>query len=127
MIILKMIGLVFWLMVIPVGLGLLFRKSPKREHLPKKLQTAGVTLLIGYLLLFALLEMVGIPIMLLSVYHGYSRMVILYAALQILGAGAGYGFWIYRGKKARKTNLSGALKETDNTLNTTFLNESDIL
>ena len=72
MIILKMIGLVFWLMVIPVGLGLLFRKSPKREHLPKKLQTAGVTLLIGYLLLFALLEMVGIPIMLLSVYHGYS-------------------------------------------------------
>ena len=112
MIILKMIGLVFWLMVIPVGLGLLFRKSPKREHLPKKLQTAGVTLLIGYLLLFALLEMVGIPIMLLSVYHGYSRMVILYAALQILGAGAGYGFWIYRGKKARKTNLSGALKET---------------
>lgn len=48
MIILKMIGLVFWLMVIPVGLGLLFRKSPKREHLPKKLQTAGVTLLIGY-------------------------------------------------------------------------------
>ena len=111
-----MIGLVFWLMVIPVGLGLLFRKSPKREHLPKKLQTAGVTLLIGYLLLFALLEMVGIPIMLLSVYHGYSRMVILYAALQILGAGAGYGFWIYRGKKARKTNLSGALKETDNIL-----------
>ena len=116
MIILKMIGLVVWLMVIPVGLGLLFRKSPKREHLPKKLQTAGVTLLIGYLLLFALLEMVGIPIMLLSVYHGYSRMVILYAALQILGAGAGYGFWIYRGKKARKTNLSGALKETDNIL-----------
>ena len=116
MIILKMIGLVFWLMVIPVGLGLLFRKSPKREHLPKKLQTAGVTLLIGYLLLFARLEMVGIPIMLLSVYHGYSRMVILYAALQILGAGAGYGFWIYRGKKARKTNLSGALKETDNIL-----------
>ncbi len=116
MIILKMIGLVFWLMVIPVGLGLLFRKSPKREHLPKKLQTAGVTLLIGYLLLFALLEMVGIPIMLLSVYHGYSRMVILYAALQILGAGAGYGFWIYRGKKARKKNLSGALKETDNIL-----------
>ena len=116
MIILKISGLLFWLLVIPVGLGLLFRKAPRREYLPKKLQTAGVTLLIGYLLLFALLEMVGIPIMLLSVYHGYSRMVILYAALQILGAGAGYGFWIYRGKKARKTNLSGALKETDNIL-----------
>lgn len=116
MIILKMIGLVFWLLVIPVGLGLLFRKSPKREHLPKKLQTTGVTLLIGYLLLFALLEIVGIPVMLLSVYHGYSRMVILYAVLQILGAGAGYGFWIYRGKKTWKTNLSGALKETDHFL-----------
>ena len=116
MIILKISGLLFWLLVIPVGLGLLFRKSPKREHLPKKLQTAGVTLLIGYLLLFALLEIVGIPVMLLSIYHGYSRMVILYAVLQILGAGAGYGFWIYRGKKTRKTNLSGALKETDHFL-----------
>ncbi len=113
MIILKMIGLVFWLMVIPVGLGLLFRKAPRREQMPEKLQTAGVTLLIGYLLLFALLEIVGIPVMLLSVYHGYSRMVILYAALQILGVGAGYGFWIYRGKKTWKTNLSGALKETN--------------
>ena len=44
MIILKMIGLVFWLMVIPVGLGLLFRKAPRREQMPEKLQTAGVTL-----------------------------------------------------------------------------------
>lgn len=113
MIILKMIGLVFWLMVIPVGLGLLFRKVPEREHLPERLRTTGVTLLIGYLLLFALMEIVGIPVMLLSVYHGYSRMVILYAVLQILGAGAGYGFWIYRGKKTRKSNLSGALKETN--------------
>lgn len=49
MIILKMIGLVFWLMVIPVGLGLLFRKAPERGHLPERLQTTGVTLLIGYL------------------------------------------------------------------------------
>ena len=74
MIILKISGLLFWLLVIPVGLGLLFRKAPRREYLPKKLQTAGVTLLIGYLLLFALLEIVGIPVMLLSVYDGYSRM-----------------------------------------------------
>lgn len=113
MIILKISGLLFWLLVIPVGLGLLFRKAPRREQMPEKLQTSGVTLLIGYLLLFALLEIVGIPVMLLSVYHGYSRMVILYAALQILGAGAGYGFWIYRRKKAQKTNLSDALKETN--------------
>lgn len=113
MIILKIVGLLFWLLVIPVGLGLLFRKAPRREQMPEKLQTAGVTLLIGYLLLFALMEIVGIPVMLLSVYHGYSRMVILYAVLQILGAGAGYGFWIYREKKTRKSNLSGALKETN--------------
>ena len=102
MIILKISGLLFWLLVIPVGLGLLFRKAPRREHLPEKLQTAGVTLLIGYLLLFALLEMVGIPLMLLSVYHGYSRMVILYAVLQISGAVAGYEFWIYRKKRIQK-------------------------
>ena len=102
MIILKIAGLLFWLLVIPVGLGLLFRKAPRREQMPEKLQTAGVTLLIGYLLLFALLEMVGIPLMLLSVYHGYSRMVILYAVLQISGAVAGYEFWIYRKKRIQK-------------------------
>ena len=39
MIILKISGLLFWLLVIPVGLGLLFRKAPRREYLPKKLQT----------------------------------------------------------------------------------------
>lgn len=111
MIILKILGLVFWLLVIPVGLGLLFRKAPKREQLPEKLQTTGVTLLIGYLLLFALLEIVGIPVMLFSVYHGYSRMVILYAVLLVLGAGNGYGFWIYRKKKAQKR--SGAVEETN--------------
>ena len=111
MIILKILGLVFWLLVIPVGLGLLFRKAPKREQLPEKLQTTGVMLLIGYLLLFALLEIVGIPVMLFSVYHGYSRMVILYAVLLVLGAGTGYGFWIYRKKKAQKR--SGAVEETN--------------
>lgn len=111
MIILKILGLVFWLLVIPVGLGLLFRKAPKREQLPEKLQTIGVMLLIGYLLLFALLEIVGIPVMLFSVYHGYSRMVILYAVLLVLGAGTGYGFWIYRKKKAQKR--SGAVEETN--------------
>lgn len=111
MIILKILGLLFWLLVIPVGLGLLFRKAPEREHLPEKLQTTGVTLLIGYLLVFALLEIVGIPVMLLSVYHGYSRMVILCVILQVLGAGAGYGFWIYRKEKAQK--CSGAVKEAN--------------
>lgn len=111
MIILKILGLVFWLLVIPVGLGLLFRKAPKREQLPEKLQTIGVMLLIGYLLLFALLEIVGIPVMLFSVYHGYSRMVILYAVLLVLGAGTGYGFWIYRKKKAQKR--FGAVEETN--------------
>lgn len=43
MIILKISGLLFWLLVIPVGLGLLFRKAPRREHLPERLRTTGVT------------------------------------------------------------------------------------
>ena len=111
MIILKITGLLFWLLVIPMGLGFLFRKVPEREKLPEKLQTTGVTLLIGYLLMFALLEIVGIPVMLLSVYHGYSRMVVLYAVLQVLGAGAGYGLWIYRKKKEQCR--FGAVKETN--------------
>ena len=111
MIVIKILGLVFWLLVIPVGLGLLFRKTPKQEQLPEKLQMTGVTLLIGYLLLFALLEIVGIPVMLISVYPGYSRMVILYALWQISGAMAGYGFWIYRKKQVQKR--SGTVEETN--------------
>ena len=109
MIVLKIPGLVFWLLVIPMGLGLLFRKAPEKEQLPEKLQTTGVTLIIGYLISFTLLEIVGIPVMLLSVYHGYSRMVILYAVLQISGAIAGFELWLYRKKKIKK--ISDTLKE----------------
>lgn len=90
MIVIKILGLLFWLIIIPLGLGFLFRKIPGRDHLPKALHSAGGTLLIGYILMFALLEVTGIPVMLLTVYHGYSRMVILYAALLIAGAGTGY-------------------------------------
>lgn len=109
MIVLKIPGLVFWLLVIPMGLGLLFRKAPDGEQLPEKLQTTGVTLIIGYLISFTLLEIVGIPVMLFSVYHGYSRMVIVYAVLQISGAIAGFELWLYRKKKIKK--ISDALKE----------------
>lgn len=90
MIVIKILGLLFWMLVIPLGLGLLFRKAPRRERLPKVLHSAGGTLLIGYILMFALLEVTGIPVMLLTVYHGYSRMVTLYAIFLIVGAGTGY-------------------------------------
>ena len=109
MIVLKILGLLFWLLVIPAGLGLLFRKAPVQDQLPENLQTTGVTLVIGYLISFTLLEIVGIPVMLFSVYHGYSRMVIVYAVLQISGAIAGFELWLYRKKKVKK--ISDALKE----------------
>lgn len=98
----KFLGLIFWLLIIPVGLGLLFRKVFKQERLPERMRTLGITLLIGYILMFALLEVTGIPVMLLSVYHGYSRLVWIYAILLVLLAGAGYVLTGVRRKQSGK-------------------------
>ncbi len=98
MLVLKVLGMIWWLLVIPFGIGLLvaaltkkFRKNQEFQELP----SMGAMLLGGYILMFALLELVGIPVMLFSVYHGFSNLYKIYAPLLILLAIAGIGFSVH--------------------------------
>lgn len=101
MMVFRILGLLIWLLAVPVGLGLLFRKLSKKAELPDDMRTFGITLLVGYIVLFTLLELVGIPVMLLSVYHGYSRFVLLYALVLGVGSVAGYLLYLKRRKQDR--------------------------
>lgn len=116
MTVLKILGLLIWLLAVPVGLGLLFRKLSGKDELPEGMRTFGITLLAGYIMLFALLEIVGIPVMLLSVYHGYSRFVLWYVLVLAGGSVAGYLLYLKRRKqeKASVTGEAPAVKEHQN-------------
>lgn len=123
MMVFKIVGLLIWLLAVPVGLGLLFEKLFKREEMPEQTGTLGITFITGYIVMFALLEIVGIPVMLLSVYHGYSRFVLLYVLVLAGSSVAGYllylkerragrgsvGGDVHAGKKLRKGMRSGWL------------------
>ena len=93
MVVLKILGLLIWLLTVPYCMGLLVLPLLKEEQ-----RTNGTALLAGYILAFTLLEVVGIPVVLLAVYHGLTTFCMLYAALSLLLAGAG-AFLTIRGRK----------------------------
>lgn len=106
MIVFKILGLLIWLLAVPAGLGLLFEKLSGKKEAPEGMRTFGVTLIVGYIVMFALLEVVGIPVMLLSVYHGYSRFVLLYVLVLAGGSVAGYLLYLKR-RRAEKAVADG--------------------
>lgn len=89
MIVLKILGMLLWLIVIPFGIGLLMMSAGKKSDKENQVCSIGATMLWGYILQFALLEIVGIPVMLCSVYHGFSNFYKIYAPLLIIVATAG--------------------------------------
>lgn len=106
----QILGLLIWLLAVPVGLGLLFRKLSGKAELPEDMRTFGITLLAGYIVLFALLEIVGVPVMLLSVYHGYSRFVLWYVPVLAGGSIAGYLLYLKQ-RKQEKASVTGEVRE----------------
>ncbi len=96
MIALKIILLVIWLLAVPFCMGLLFMPLLK-----EKLRTPGTALIAGYILLFTLFELVGIPVVLLAVYHGFTVFVRLFTPLLLLFAAAGLWIFIPAGRKRR--------------------------
>lgn len=96
MIVLKIIGLIIWLLVIPYCMGLLPLPLLERRN-----RTPGVTLIAGYILFFTLFELVGIPVVLLAVYNGFTVFKCIFTPLALILAMAGVGLDLY-GRKARR-------------------------
>lgn len=96
MIILKVVSLIVWLLIVPFCMGLLLLPL-----LEKRLRTPGVALAGGYILLFTLLELVGIPVVLLCVYNGFTTFTIWFTVLISLSALGGVFVTYRRGKRGQ--------------------------
>lgn len=93
MIALNILSLILWLIVIPCCMGLLIFPL-----LGKKFRTPGVAAVAGYILLYTLLELVGIPVVLLAVYNGFTVFIRLFTPCAAVCAAAGIFVVVY-GKK----------------------------
>lgn len=101
MVVLKVFGLLIWLLIVPFCMGLLVLPLLRKEQ-----RTNGTALLAGYILEFTLLEVVGIPVVLLTVYNGFTIFCRLYAPLSLLLAVAGVLLAMHGRKKGRDWGLA---------------------
>lgn len=105
MIMLKVLSLIVWLLAVPMCVGLLPVCFMKKE-----LRSPGTVLVSGYIVLFFLLELVGIPIVLMVDYHGltiFSRWFV--AVLLIVSV---MGIWMAVRKGVLKQTLFADLGKT---------------
>lgn len=103
MIILQILVLILWLLVLPVCMGLLFLPFIKRrrgagavlsvmpgfaleqsEAPPYVMESFAVALVSGYILEFALVELIGIPVVIYVVYNGFSTFMKVLVPVLIL-------------------------------------------
>ena len=79
MIVLQIAGLILWLILIPFCMGLL-----PAMLMNKKDRTPGCIFVSGYLVMFALFELIGIPIAITVIYHSFSLLSNIFAAAALL-------------------------------------------
>lgn len=107
MIVLQILGLFLWLLLIPFCMGLSLVPLLKEKD-----RKPGVILLSGYLILFALFELIGIPVVLLVVYDGFSALCVLFAITCVLLAAAGVILTVRRIRKGQLSSKGSlSLKE----------------
>lgn len=94
MIVLKIVGLLLWLAVIPFCIGLLPTALLKKND-----RTPGAVFLSGYFVMLALFELLGIPIVIFVVYHSFSWLSNLFMGCCIVLAVAGVVFFAKKGEK----------------------------
>lgn len=105
---LHVIGLLFWLVVIPFCIGLI-----PANFISVKRRGPGFVLLAGYFVMWALFEVVAIPVVLFVKYDNFKAASIVFAVLSILCAAAGLWLW-YRNRKAHRPGLiSGVEYKSD--------------
>lgn len=79
MIVLQIAGLILWLILIPFCMGLLPAMLMKKED-----RTPGCIFVSGYIVMFALFELIGIPIAITVIYHSFSLLSNIFAAAALL-------------------------------------------
>lgn len=94
---LQVIGLVFWLLIIPFCIGLLPTYYMKYER-----RNPGVILLSGFLFMWSVFEVITIPAVIWVLYNNFRVVRLLFTAASLLLAAAGVfaGYLEYR-KKGR--------------------------
>lgn len=100
MIVLKLLSLIIWLLIIPFCIGLLpvfFMKEKER--------TPGVIFISGYFVMFALFEIIGIPIVIMVVYHSFAMFSNVFAIGGLLLSAAGVAVTLINRKKGYRLQL----------------------
>lgn len=77
--------LIIWLIIVPIGMGLL----PMRMIQPEK-RKYGMTILCGYLFMFASFEIITVPILLQMFSRGFRYVRVIYGIFAVVTALAGY-------------------------------------
>lgn len=83
-------------------MGLLFMPLLK-----ERLRTPGVTIIAGYILLFTILELVGIPVVLLAVYNGFTMFIRIFTPIIIICALAGILLTLHERKRGHELIFNG--------------------
>ncbi len=101
MIVFQVLSLVCWLLLIPFAIGLL-----PAVLLSSRQRKPGVILLGGYIIMFALFELIGVPIVLTVNYHGMTVLSSWFTAVALILAAAGVISQVYCRKKSGKSLIS---------------------
>ncbi len=102
MTIIKIFSLFIWLLAVPFCIGLL-----PMPYLDKRFRTPGAILSSGYILLFTLLEVAGIPVVVFQAYNGFSTFTGWFTAALLVAALSGAGITYWRGKRGYSLRLEG--------------------
>ncbi|MBE5844857.1 MAG: hypothetical protein E7302_11935 [Butyrivibrio sp.] len=106
MVILSVCALIFWLFIIPMCMGQLVL-----NFLPITKRTAGINFLCGYLLSFAVFEVVAIPCMFKIQYGAFAHCVRIFYVLEIILSLIGVILTVRRVRKAIRNGYVPKYKE----------------
>lgn len=86
MIVLQIVGLIFWLIIIPFCMGLLPAGLLKEEK-----RKPSITMIAGYIVMFAVFEIIAIPSIIFTTYHGFTILTRWFCVVSLLLAAGGVG------------------------------------